>query len=121
MQPEGYLDALRKECDAFAAAARAGLDAHVPTCPAWTVADLTVHLGRVHRWAAETVRTGATERIRGRDERWPVDPSQPDLVEWFEAGGRELRASLAGSDPDAPVWTFIPEGTVLFWYRRQAV
>src|SRR5207248_2459004 len=121
MQPDGYLDALRRECGAFAAAARAGLDARVPTCPAWTVGELTVHLGAVHRWAAETVRTAATERIGGRDGRWAVDPSRPDLPEWFEEGGRELCATLAAADPAAPVWTFTREGTALFWYRRQAM
>jgi hypothetical protein len=34
------------------AAARAGMDARVPTCPEWVVRDLVRHQGDVHRWAA---------------------------------------------------------------------
>jgi hypothetical protein len=38
------------------AAAAAGLEAKVPTCPAWDVTDLLVHQGMVHRWAAANLR-----------------------------------------------------------------
>jgi len=38
------------------AAAEAGLDAKVPTCPAWDVTKLVVHQGMVHRWAAANLR-----------------------------------------------------------------
>ena len=41
-----------------AAADEAGLEAPVPTCPGWTVNDLVLHMGEVHRWAMfSTVRT----------------------------------------------------------------
>ncbi len=30
----------------------------VPTCPLWTVRDLVVHLGGVHRWATDIVARG---------------------------------------------------------------
>ena len=121
MKPTGYLDAVQREAAAFAAAARAGVGARVPTCPDWSVGELTVHLGTIHRWVAETVRTCATERVKGRDERWAIDASRPDLVEWYEESARELQGVLAAADPSAPVWTFAPDGTVRFWYRRQAV
>ncbi len=53
MEPVQYLDAIRTNATALVDAAdAAGLDAPVPTCPEWTVADLLGHIGRVHRWAA---------------------------------------------------------------------
>ena len=33
-------------------AGSAGLNAPVPTCAGWSVADLVAHTGQVHRWAA---------------------------------------------------------------------
>ena len=52
----GYLAVLATEATALAAAAEeAGLDAPVPTCPGWTVNDLVLHIGEVHRWATAAV------------------------------------------------------------------
>src|SRR5215467_3594765 len=56
MELSEYLDAITRESGALAdAAERAGLDAPVPSCPDWTVADLLVHLGGVQQWARITV------------------------------------------------------------------
>ena len=65
------------------AAAAAGLEAKVPTCPAWDVTDLLVHQGMVHRWAAANLRgerdhdTAASQAegvdaIAARSQRWPT-------------------------------------------------
>ncbi|MGH9115951.1 MAG: maleylpyruvate isomerase N-terminal domain-containing protein, partial [Acidimicrobiales bacterium] len=48
MDSADYLDHLAREGAAFAAAAEAGLDRPVPTCPGWDVAALVAHLGQVH-------------------------------------------------------------------------
>ena len=61
---EEHCDELDREVDRFAdALAHADFAAPVPSCPEWSVRDLTEHLGRVHRWARELVRTRATERM----------------------------------------------------------
>ena len=54
-----YLASIRDDAaDLVAVAERAGMDAPVPSCPDWHVADLLEHIGRVHRWAADnTVRS----------------------------------------------------------------
>ena len=45
------VDRLAFEVDQFVALLdTADLDAPVPTCPEWTVTDLAVHLGIIHRW-----------------------------------------------------------------------
>src|SRR3954468_5082072 len=71
-------------------AARAGLDAAVPTCPGWTVRELVAHQGMVHRWAIGHLR-GA-----------PVDPeplereglASPDLLGWLDDGATALLQAI---------------------------
>ena len=47
MDSDGYVDAVADSSRRLAdAAAAAGVDAPVPTCPGWTVADLLEHLRR---------------------------------------------------------------------------
>ena len=119
MEPDRYLDAITRESATMAdAAERAGLDALVPTCPDWTVADLLEHLGNVQRWARLTVETRATERISWRD--LPDLPPRSELLDWFREQGPALAATLAATDPETTVWTFDDDGTARFWYRRQA-
>ena len=100
-----------------AAAERAGLDAPVPTCPEWSVADLLGHIGRVHRWAA-----GNASR-RPDDDFWPGNeieiPDPAARPEWVREGARVLVAALDGA-PDRPAWTWMPPRTIGFWQRRQA-
>jgi uncharacterized protein (TIGR03083 family) len=84
------------------------------------VADLGVHLGIIHRWAAEMVQSGATERLGGREKRFAIDPDDASLVDWFLTGARELVAVLAACPLDRPVWSWMPDTTAAFWHRRQA-
>jgi uncharacterized protein (TIGR03083 family) len=119
MRNEQYLDAIARESAAMAdAAERAGLDASVPSCPGWTVHDLVEHMGNVQRWAATIVATHATERISRRD--LSESPPPAELVPWFRTASATLVETLAAADPAVPVWTFLPERTVGFWFRRQA-
>ncbi|MFD1935384.1 maleylpyruvate isomerase N-terminal domain-containing protein [Nonomuraea mangrovi] len=50
------------------------LEPQVPTCPGWTLADLTKHHGTTYRWMEPLVRSRATERVRSRDV--PLDLPQ---------------------------------------------
>jgi uncharacterized protein (TIGR03083 family) len=119
MEPDDYLDAITRESALLTdAAARAGLDAPVPTCPDWNVADLLGHLGRVQSWARLTVETRTAERIPWGD--LPDPPPAAELPDWFREQGPALVATLAATDPATPVWTFDDDGTARFWYRRQA-
>ena len=120
MDSDDYLNAIERECAAFAVALGNGAERDVPSCPGWRVADLAVHLGVIHRWATEMVRSRASEPLRDREQLFGVDPDDPALVEWFEQGTRELVGVLRSSPADAPVWTWTPERSVRFWTRRQA-
>ena len=37
--------------------ATAELGAAVPSCPGWSVRDLVVHLGNLHRWVVQAMTT----------------------------------------------------------------
>ena len=119
MDPDLCLRVLRYESDALAAAAASSLDRTVTRYPDWTVADLVVHTGRIHRWVTEIVQHRATERIRQAH----VDPRRdPDgLVSWFIAGSEALAAVLTATEPTTAVWTFAGDHTAGFWRRRMAL
>src|SRR5215469_13977442 len=105
-----------------AAAAAAGPDAPVPSCPEWVVRDLVRHQGGVHRWATDIV-------ARPRTEDWDVDldevvpswPSDAKLIDWFGDGVDRLVSALSAADPDLVCWTFLSAPSPLaMWARRQA-
>jgi uncharacterized protein (TIGR03083 family) len=105
-----------------AAAAEAGPDASVPSCPGWVVRDLVRHQGGVHRWAAGIVGTPRTEPWNVELEEvvgiWPDDAG---LLTWFGAGVDALAKVLGDADPDVDCWAFLPAPSPLaMWARRQA-
>ena len=119
MELSEYLDAITRESGALAdAAERAGVDAPVPSCPDWTVADLLAHLGGVQQWARVTVEQRATERISRRD--LPGPPEGADLVAWFREQASLLASTLAATDPTSLAWSWTDDRTAAFWFRRQA-
>lgn len=101
------------------AAAAAGLDTAVPSCPEWVVRDLVRHIGGVHRWAARHVRERAEQIIEeDLSGPWPADDA---LVDWFREGHAALVDTLRTADPDVVCATFLPAPSPLaFWSRRQA-
>ena len=113
-----YLAAVRADGDALAAAARRGLDPEVPACPGWTVADLVLHTGMVHRHKLEIVRG----RLARAPRPWPPPaPDRRELLAWYRQGLDELLTALRRTDPPTPVWTFHPPDQAAgFWRRRMA-
>jgi uncharacterized protein (TIGR03083 family) len=113
-----YLRALRDDGAALAAAAGHGLDPAVPACEGWTVADLVLHTGMVHRHKLEVVRG----RLAEPPSPWPPPaPARSELLGWYEQGLDELVTVLEATDPETPVWTFHrPDQTAGFWRRRMA-
>ncbi|MFI0779953.1 maleylpyruvate isomerase family mycothiol-dependent enzyme [Streptomyces sp. NPDC021212] len=120
MEIAELIDVLDREGHLLAdAAAKAGTDARVPTCPGWQVRDLLSHIGRVHRWAARYVTEGLTEPFKpGGGE---PEPESADLVAWYRERHRALVKALADADPALECFTFLPAPSPLaFWARRQA-
>jgi uncharacterized protein (TIGR03083 family) len=115
VESDDHLRVLEREGDRFAATIEHGpLDAAVPSCPGWTLADLATHVGAVHRWAAAAVRTGA------RPTSPAPTPSSP-LAEWYRDGLADLLDALRATPDDAPTWHPFPAPLyVAVWKRRQA-
>lgn len=124
MQIDELVQHLRDDGELLADAAAQAGDVQVPTCPEWTVRDLVLHVGQVHRWAAATVagpigaRADQEELARAVAE---APSAFDDLVAWFRDGHGALVEALRAADPDADSWHFLPapSGTA-FWARRQA-
>jgi len=109
-----YVKRLRAEGERLAEAAGwAGLEAPVPTCPGWCIADLLTHVGGVHRWAAAQVRSGQPEPLAAAFPEQTLDGYRESL--------RDLLDALTAAAPDVTCWAFLPAPSPLaFWARRQA-
>lgn len=114
MERSAYLAALRRDAEALLAAAPGHLDAAVPSCPGWRVERLVGHVGRVYRWTARWVTTGASQDV----ERPPAGEA---VVAWAGEGLAEVVAALEAGDDDRPVATWVGEQPARFWPRRMAV
>jgi uncharacterized protein (TIGR03083 family) len=89
-----------------AALSEAALDltARVPGCPDWSVRDLVVHLGRVQRFFAASVRAGEASGPPPRVEEVPSG----ELLLWYAESTTQLTSALRAAGPDAPAWSWWP-------------
>jgi uncharacterized protein (TIGR03083 family) len=113
------LDVLRREAGLLAVSAGPALNRQVGRYPDWTVADLVVHTGRIHRWVTEIVRTAATAPPPRPDVA--PDRTQAALTDWFMSGAADLALELESRDPAAKVWAFADDQSVGFWRTRMAL
>jgi uncharacterized protein (TIGR03083 family) len=114
-----HVAAIRHESGQLSVAARtAGIDAPVPSCPDWTVADLLRHIGGIQHWVCRIVRTRPKPpAVQWRQE----DPPGPrHRFDWFDEGALGLADALAGAAPTDEVWTWTADHTCAFWARRMA-
>ncbi|MGA8116725.1 MAG: maleylpyruvate isomerase family mycothiol-dependent enzyme [Actinocatenispora sp.] len=115
-----WLTALRQEAATLrlAAVTDGALDATVPSCPDWTVADLLRHTGVGCRWlATHLVRGVATEPDEGRPEL----PDDAALLPWWDESLAACLTALDRTDTDLPAWNWAPQPKVAgFWHRRWA-
>ena len=121
MELSTYVDGVRDNARRFVEAARrAGVDAPVPTCPKWTVADLARHQGRVFYWIGAIVETRAQEYV----DRTPFEEEAEgaDPLTFVEAGAEYALGVLDKADPEASVWNWCDRGPgpARFWFRRMA-
>ena len=124
MDVDQHLASLEADGDLLArAAARAGLEASVPSCPGWQVRHLLRHVGYVHRWAAAHVAQASPELLEGPSEEEVLrrGPGDDELLAWFQEGHVGLVKTLRSADPALSCWTFLDAPSPLaFWARRQA-
>ena len=116
LTPAASLAHLEQAVSAFdAVLARGDLAAPVPSCPGWTLLDLTHHLGGVHRWAATAI---IEKRSMNDDEL--VIPDAGGTRAWFLDGATALVKLLRTTPPETECWAFGPKPRLAaFWFRRQ--
>jgi len=100
-----HVEALERETAAFAKALmRADADAHVPTCPEWTVRDLAKHHGTGMGFWTHVLCEGT-----GRPKPEIQEEPGPAPALWFTQIAGLLIAELKATSPDTEVWTWSPD------------
>jgi uncharacterized protein (TIGR03083 family) len=117
---DDHLEALARSGAALGeAAAAAGLETKVPTCPAWEVTDLLVHQGMVHRWAAANLRGEPDHDTAASQAQGKAAAS---LLDWYTQGLAALVDTVGATAEDAKAMVFLNDAPPprRFWARRQA-
>jgi uncharacterized protein (TIGR03083 family) len=116
MEHARFLDCLAADFARLRAVVPTAPTAAVPSCPGWTVADLTTHVGRVYLHKTLTMREGA------EPDPWPpegvADEEPLALLDRAYAGLLDEFAARKPEDPSS-TW-YAPDQTVGFWIRRMA-
>lgn len=117
-----YLKALTMQSALFGKALTgADLQQRVPTCPDWTLHELTQHVGHAHRWATAIVVQRATAAPDPRELAMPAAPGDIEgLSAWLHDGAAALVDAIWAADPRTPVWSWGDDQRVGFWGRRMA-
>ena len=102
------------------AAQRTGLQAQVPSCPGWTMADLVWHIGAVwDTWSfvvSERITdAGDLEPLRQRQRR----PADDLVLDWSAAAHTGVLSALRNAPPGTPVWTWTGSNQDVMWVRRR--
>lgn len=115
-----WLAALRADGPALrAAVGELPPETPVPSCPGWTIADLTRHAGVDLAYVAGFAANGRTDRPGER----PVPPEVgwPETLAWYDETFAHTLALLDGLDPEQPAWNWAPQAKkAAFWHRRLA-
>jgi len=114
-----YLAFIQNETELFASEVKKGIDIPVPSCPKWTVEQLTAHLGEVHRWVADILREKRTSPPPRLPRIKEIPTSPTDLATWLQEGAETLMELLGTDEPTPLVWGWGGQGHN-WWRRRQA-
>jgi uncharacterized protein (TIGR03083 family) len=111
-----YLDCLDADFTRLRAVVPSSLTRPVPTCPGWTVADLTRHVGEVYLHKTLAIREGAEPGTFP-----PPGLAGEEPVALLDRAYAGLRAEFAARKPADPAGSwYTPDQTVGFWIRRMA-
>ncbi|MFJ5969537.1 maleylpyruvate isomerase family mycothiol-dependent enzyme [Streptomyces sp. NPDC093060] len=114
-----YQQAIEQETERFAEAVEGVEPATlVPSCPDWTVADLTRHVGSLQRWFSALLTRLVQEPPRSREVELGLPDSAHDYPRWVAAGIPQVAAVLRATDPQAPMWAWGEDQHARFWARR---
>ncbi|GAC1528410.1 MAG: maleylpyruvate isomerase family mycothiol-dependent enzyme [Acidimicrobiales bacterium] len=109
-------DTIERASAVITKACRDHPDVAVPSCPGWSVSDLTTHTAQIQLWAAGLIDGGGPGPLPDA----PADLDPTGLAAWADAARSTLVERLTTCDPERPVWTFVGERPARWWARRQA-
>ncbi|WP_410615971.1 maleylpyruvate isomerase family mycothiol-dependent enzyme [Amycolatopsis sp. lyj-109] len=111
--------ALVTEADRFGTAiAGAAPDTRVPTCPDWTLRDLTCHVGVAYHKSAAIIASRPTGYVPFEAVTIDDPPAFEALGGWLRDGAERLVAAVAEVGPETPTSTWTPDRRAGFWTRR---
>ena len=90
----------------------------VPSCPGWTLADLTQHVGSLQRWFSALLTRRVQEPPRSREVELGLPERAEDYAEWVAAGVPAVADVLRATDPQAAMWAWGEDQHARFWARR---
>jgi uncharacterized protein (TIGR03083 family) len=112
-----YIDAIRTESARFVdVIGNTRPEAAVPSCPGWSVADLTWHLLEVQYFWASIAAGLLQSPDTVADLVRPADDALPEL---FEQQTNRLINALANHDPSDVCWSWHDAGHSIGWIRRR--
>ncbi len=122
LEDDRYYSALNTEAERLANVVReADLSRQVPTCPEWTVGQLTEHVGQAHRWVTAMVDQRTTSYLPPEEvDDIPLPATSEECASWLRSGAARLSAVIREAGADAPVWTWSQDQRAGFWLRRMA-
>ncbi|MGW5464362.1 maleylpyruvate isomerase family mycothiol-dependent enzyme [Streptomyces sp. NPDC003996] len=114
-----YREAVARETLRFCEVTE-GVDPATPvaSCPDWTLADLTRHVGALQRWFCTLLTRLVQEPPRSRDVELGLPEHASDYPGWVAAGVPAVAAVLRDTDPGAPMWVWGEDRHARFWVRR---
>lgn len=118
MNTETFLQHIDSDGRALIEAVAAAPDTVVTACPGWTNRDLAKHMGNVYSFVIAQLRARNPE-TRAPSAPAPA-PEDGDITPWLRERHQEVLATLRATAPETPVWTWIPEKTAAFFFRRMA-
>ncbi len=118
MNTETYLQHIDRDGRALIEAVAVAPDAAVAACPGWTNRDLAKHQGDVYGFVMAQLQAG-NPATRAPSEATPA-PDSGDIAPWFRERHQDVLAALRATSPEKPVWTFGPDKTAAFFFRRMA-
>ncbi|KDN21457.1 maleylpyruvate isomerase family mycothiol-dependent enzyme [Amycolatopsis rifamycinica] len=111
--------ALVAEADRFGTTiAGAAPDVRVPTCPEWTLRDLTCHVGTAYHKSAAIIASRPTGYVPFEAVTIDEPPAFDALGGWLRDGAERLVAAVAEVGPETPTSTWTPDRRAGFWTRR---
>lgn len=112
-----YIEAIRRESARFLRMIEStSMDAPVPSCPGWTMADLAWHLAEVQNFWAQI----SGHLLSNPEEVASLDrPRGGDLAVSFAKASERLLAGVTRHPADAVCWSWYEGGRSVGWVRRR--